>query len=65
MQASCNGFIGELVELKKIGNGLVGPHKWADLYSLSIYDGEKQVTHSFASVKLEEVKFLGGEVSFK
>lgn len=58
MQVSYNGFIGELVKLEKkitaFGCG----------YDLSIYDSEKQVTHSFTNVKLEDAKFLGGAVSF-
>lgn len=33
-------------------------------YCLSIYDSKKQVTHSFIGVKLEDVKFLDGTVTF-
>lgn len=63
-QASYNGFTGELVKLErkpdmKIFNSHIGY-----ICDLSIYDSEKQVTHSFAGVKLEDVKFLGGAVSF-
>lgn len=57
MQVSYNGFTGELVKLER--------HTVYCYYDLSIYDSEKQVTHSFTGVNLEDVKFLGGEVSFK
>lgn len=61
MQVSYNGFTGELVKLgrnpdMKMCHGYI--------YDISIYDSEKQVTHSFTGVKLEDVKFLGGAVSF-
>lgn len=58
MRASYNGFTGRLEKLERkitaFGCG----------YDISIYDSEKQVTHSFIGVKLEDVKFLGGAVSF-
>lgn len=59
MQVTYNGFTGELVKLQQyscVTNG------W--LYELDIYDSEKKCTHLFTGVKLEDVKFLGGEVSF-
>lgn len=64
MKVSYNGFAGELVKLErkpdmKMFNSHVGY-----IYDLSIYDSEKQVTHSFAGVKMEDVKFLGGAVAF-
>lgn len=75
MQVSYNGFTGELVELARMETGKIGEtvipvdlpgasckHVW--FYGLSIYDSEKEVTHSFTGVKLEDVKFLGGVVSF-
>lgn len=75
MQVSYNGFTGELVNLKRrpiegvtlTVSGLpFGAEKqesrWR--YDISIYDSEKQVTHSFTGVKLEDMKFLGGAVSF-
>lgn len=64
MQVSYNGFAGELVKLEKMDTLLLQPYVQRDIYNLSIYDSEKNVTHSFAGVKLEDVKFLGGEVSF-
>lgn len=39
--------------------------KTIEFYDLSIYDSEKRVTHSFTGVKLEDVRFLVWEVSFK
>ena len=50
-------FTGELVKLERT-------HYGECRYSLSVYDSEKSVTHSFTSVKLEDVKFLGGVVVF-
>lgn len=64
MQVSYNGFTGELVKLEKMDTLLLRPYVQRDIYNLSIYDSEKQVTHSFTGVKLEDVKFLGGAVSF-
>lgn len=57
MKVSYNGFTGELVKLER---AFCRPAS----YDLSIYDSEKQVTHSFTGVKLEDTKFLGGVVSF-
>lgn len=68
LQVSCNGFTGELVKLEgkqtvvTTGAGTIAPRT---RYDLSIYDSEKRVTHSFDSVKLEDIKFLGGAVSFE
>ena len=71
MKVSYNGFTGELVKLERSYAGkfelpisLTGAADVKWLYDLSIYDSEKKVTHSFTGVKLEEVKFLGGAVSF-
>ncbi len=57
MQATYNGFTGELVKLEKT---FCKPQ----FYDLSIYDSEKQVPHSFTGVKQEDMKFLDVEVSF-
>ena len=57
MQVTYNGFTGELVKLEKT---FCKPQ----FYDLSIYDSEKQVTHSFTGVKFEDMKFLGGVVTF-
>lgn len=57
MQVIYNGFNGELVKLEKT---FCKPQ----FYDLSIYDSEKQVTHSFTGVKFEDMKFLGGAVTF-
>ena len=71
MQVTYNGFTGELVKLERscagkfeipIGLAETANVKW--LYDLSLYDSEKQATISFAGVKLEDVKFLGGAVAF-
>lgn len=63
MKVSCNGFTGDLVKLERHDLALYGCTGFD--YSLSIYDSEKRATHSFTDVKLEDVKFLGGEVSFR
>ena len=76
MQVTYNGFTGELVKLELLQTerkmttiNVISGHtvyqKDIILYDLSIYDSEKQVTHSFTGVKLEDMKFLGGEVSFR
>lgn len=76
MQVSYNGFTGNLVRLEQTTqNGEIfltsisaseSPARKFNqrYYNLSIYDSEKQVTHSFTGVKLEDVKFLGGAVAF-
>lgn len=64
MQVSYNGFTGELVKLEKMDTLLLQPYVQRDIYNLYIYDSEKQVTHSFTGVKLEDVKFMGWAVSF-
>jgi len=56
MQVSYNGFTGELMKLAR--------YERLNKYDLSIYDGEKKVTHSFTNVDLSDVKFSGGAVSF-
>lgn len=63
MQVTYNGFTGELVKLEK-EPGMLGMTDDGKMYAhvsytLSIYDSEKNVTHSFTGVK-----FMGGEVSF-
>lgn len=60
MQVTYNGFTGELVKLERKPQPMFERY----LYDLSIYDKENQVTHSFTGVKLEDVKFLGGAVTF-
>lgn len=57
MRVTYNGFTGELVKLEKT---FCRPQS----YDLSIYDSEKQATISFTGVKLEDVKFLSGAVTF-
>lgn len=58
MKVSCKGTIGELVNLKReeVISGFV--------YELEIYDDVKKVTYLFHNLKLEEIKFLDGAVSF-
>lgn len=68
MQVSYNGFTGELVKLEK-EPGMIGLTDDGKVYArvsyeLSIYDSEKQVTHLFTGVKLEDVEFMGWVVSF-
>lgn len=64
MKVSYNGFTGELVKLERKPDMKMFNSHIGYIYDLSIYDSGKQVTHSFAGVKLEDVKFLGGAVSF-
>lgn len=61
MQVTYNGFTGELVKLERKQQ----PMFERCFYDLSIYDSERQVTHSFTIIKLEDVKFSGGEIGFK
>lgn len=68
MQVTYNGFTGELLKLERVSRDKsdvpIGI-KFDQLpFDLSIYDSQKNVTHSFAGVKLEDVKFLGGAVTF-
>lgn len=69
MQVTYNGFTGKLLELKRKVSREFNAVEYKTLlyseYDLSIYDSEKKVTHSFTGVNLEDVKFSGGEVSFK
>lgn len=60
MKVSYNGFTGELVKLERCSIPCYGEIT----YNISIYDSEKRVTRPFTCVKLRDVKFLGGEVSF-
>ena len=62
MQVTYNGFTGELVKLQQEDLHAFGLKD--RIYNLSIYDSEYRVTHSFTGVKLEDMKFLGGEVAF-
>ena len=73
MQVTYNGFTGGLVKLERtsvdvtLRTSIIGmPTQQSDSwnYNLSIYDREKHVTHSFTGVKLEDVKFSGGAVTF-
>lgn len=57
MKVTYNGFAGELVKLDRT-------HYGDPRYSLSLYDGDKNVTYSFSCVRLEDVKFLGGVMIF-
>ena len=70
MQVTYNGFTGELVKLEKkeTGRYTLSPFDTEKHpvfgYDLTLYDSEKQATISFSGVKMEDVKFLGGEVTF-
>lgn len=57
MKVTYNGFTGELVRLERTQYG-------DSRYSLSLYDGDKNVTYSFSCVRLEDVKFSGGVMIF-
>ena len=64
LKVSYKEFEGELVKLeqkKGVFNGAV-LLKYA--YDISIFDAERKVTYSFTNVELEDLKFLGGAVSF-
>lgn len=63
LKVSYNGFTGELVKLEK--KSVYSHHNMVQtLYALDIFDAEKKVTHSFAGVKLEDIRFFGGAVVF-
>lgn len=62
MQVEYNGFTGELVKLERKDLRVFGIE--GSEYSLVIEDKEKHVKHDFDNVKMENVKFLGGAVSF-
>lgn len=68
MQVTYNGFTGELEQLERVSRERadvpMGIKIGEPPFNLSIYDTEKGVTYSFTNVKLEDVKFLGGAVSF-
>ena len=70
MQVTYKGFTGEMVKLEKKETGAykITPYDMHKhpvyVYDISLYDREKQVTHSFNDVMLEDVKFSGGAVSF-
>lgn len=68
MQVTYNGFTGELVKLERVSRDRADVPtgmKFEDLpFDLSIYNSEKNVIYSFTSAKLENVKFLGGAVTF-
>lgn len=59
MKVSYNGFTGELVKLERDFN-IINCRK----YILVIRDGEKAANISFDRVNIEDVKFIGGAVSF-
>lgn len=59
MKVSYNGFTGELFKLERRSM-----FTEVALYDLEIFDAGKNVAHSFYGVKQEDVKFLGGVVSF-
>lgn len=61
MKVTYNGFTGELTKLERRPSPVFSNQF---IYDLSIYDSEKKVTYSFTGVKLEEVQFSGGTVSF-
>lgn len=66
MQVEYNGFTGELVKLE-LNTSNIGGLNVPSInggYLLHLFDREKKVNYSFTGVKLEDVKFLGGAVSF-
>ena len=70
MKVTYNGFTGELVKLEKkeTGRYTVTPYGTEKHpvfgYDISIHDREKKATISFTGVKLGDVKFGGGAVTF-
>lgn len=70
LKVSYRGFAGELIKLEAreripILNAIPDMTQTSTYrYDLSIYDSEKRVTHSFANVSLDDVKFLCAEVHF-
>lgn len=64
MKVTYNGFTGELVKLEKYENDKAARRGGGPLYDLAIYDSEAKATHCFEDVKLENVKFMGGVMTF-
>ena len=62
MKVTYNGFTGELVKLEQEDLRAFGVKD--RIYKLSIYESEHKVTHSFTGVKLEDVTFSGGVITF-
>lgn len=65
MQVSYNGFTGELVKLEARGLCYDENRNQFQGYTLEILDVGKKANILFDLVKLEDVKFLGGAVSFQ
>lgn len=68
MKVSYKGFTGILKELRECSRHTAinfdGSVSRDALYDLVIYDDAQQVTHSFAGVRLADVKFSSAAVSF-
>lgn len=74
MQVTYNGFTGELVKLERKATSIFsykpdGGRETKSFFmepdfNLIIYDEDKREVLTFTSVRLEDVKFSGGEVSF-
>lgn len=62
LKVEYNGFTGELVKLE--ATYLSGDAHLNSEYDLVLFDREKKCEYSFKGVKLEDIKFLGGAVSF-
>ena len=57
MKVSYKGFTGELLKLE-------WEKSYTGKYTLELWDEEKAAKISFSCVSLNDVKFLGGEVTF-
>lgn len=64
MKVTYNGFTGELVKLEKYEDDKAARRGGWPLYDLAIYDSEAKAAHCFEDVKLEDVKFMGGVMTF-
>lgn len=69
LKAECKGVTGELAKLEKKSvspdcNVMLKRMTPETVYDISIYDSEKRAAISFAGVRLEDVKFLNGAVTF-
>lgn len=74
MQVSYNGFTGELLKLERKATQIFSYKPDGEMqaktffvepgFNLVIYDEGKGEIRAFSDVKLEDVKFFGGAVSF-
>lgn len=68
MKVSYKGFTGILMNLRGSAfkkQTILGDSKISVVYDIEIFDESRNVTYSFKDAKAEDIKFLGGSVSFE